>query len=184
MKDARASLRYAKAILNLAIDKKTESEVNNDMLVIASTIEQSDDLKALLVNPVIKSSDKVKALNELFKDTCDLTKGVFTLLQDNKRLAVLDLVAQKYTILFNSYKDASIAYVTTAVPLTKELEQKIQAKIISLVGNEVAIENIVDESILGGVVIKVGDRQFDASLANKFSRLKRTFEDNHYQAKI
>ncbi len=176
MKDSRAALRYAKAILNLAIDNKSEVEVNNDMKIICSTIAQSGDLQVMLKSPIIKSSEKTKVLEALFADANSISKGLFKLLQDNKRMDILELIALKYTVLFDQYKGTKVAIVTTAVPLTKELEDKIQAKVVSLTGNQVAIENIIDESILGGFILKVGDQQFDASIASKFTNLKRTFD--------
>ncbi len=184
MKDGRTALRYAKAIINLAIENKSEVEVNNDMKVICSTIAESDDLKVMLKSPIIKSSDKVNVLNALFPDANGITKGLFNLLQENKRMVILELIARKYTILFDQYKGTKVAIVTTAVPLTKELEDKIQAKVVALTGNNVAIENIIDESILGGFILKVGDKQFDASISSKFGNLQRAFDSKDYQAKI
>ena len=68
MKDARAALRYAKAVLNLAKDSKIEDAVHEDMLLIATTIQQNSELKVLLKSPVIKSSEKIKVLKALFSD--------------------------------------------------------------------------------------------------------------------
>ncbi len=184
MKDSRAALRYAKAILNLAIENKSEVEVNNDMKIICSTIAQSSDLQVMLKSPVIKSSEKTKVLNTLFTDANSISKGLFKLLQDNKRMDILELIALKYTVLFDQYKGTQVAIVTTTVPLTKELEEKIQAKIISLTGNQVTIENVIDESILGGFILKVGDQQFDASISSKFTNLKRAFDKKDYQVSI
>ena len=62
MKDARAALRYARAVLNLAKDSKIEDAVHEDMLLIATTIQQNSELKVLLKSPVIKSSEKIKVL--------------------------------------------------------------------------------------------------------------------------
>ena len=65
MKDARAALRYAKAVLNLAKDTQIEDEVNGDMLLIANTIKESSELKVLLKSPVIRSSEKMSVLKSL-----------------------------------------------------------------------------------------------------------------------
>lgn len=184
MTNQRAALRYAKAVLNLAISNSSETQVNDNMKSIASTIANSSELNAMLKSPVIKSSDKINVLNALFDGKVNnITKGLFNLLQDNKRIEMLETVAKKYTIIYDTYKKTQVAKVTTAVALTKELEDKIQAKIVSLTGNSATIENIINPDIIGGFILQVGDKQFDASIANKFINLKKEFDNSYYQAK-
>jgi F-type H+-transporting ATPase subunit delta len=77
-----------------------------------------------------------------------------------------------------------VATVTTAVPLTKELEAKVLAKIKELTGNDVSLENKIDESIIGGFILRVGDLQYNASIANKLNTLKREFTNNTYVSKL
>ncbi len=85
MKDARAALRYAKAILNIAKDSKQEAVVNDNMLFISTTISQNDDLEVMLRSPIVKSADKIKVLNALFKEKINtITLGLFHLFSSNK----------------------------------------------------------------------------------------------------
>jgi F-type H+-transporting ATPase subunit delta len=97
------------------------------------------------------------------------------LLVDNGRVGMLNEVALKYIILNEQLKGQDVAFVTTAVPLTKNLEKKVLAQVSKFTGNKVTIENKIDESIIGGFVLRVGDLQFDASIANKLNNLKREF---------
>jgi F-type H+-transporting ATPase subunit delta len=185
MKDARAALRYAKAVLNLAKDSKIEDQVNEDMLLIANTIKDSSDLKVLLKSPVIKSSEKIKVLNALFSDKVNAVAiGLFNTLQENKRLGMLESIAKQYAIIYNFLKHMQVAKVTTAVPLTKELEAKVLAKIVALTGNNANLENVINPAILGGFVLRVGDMQYDASISNHLSQLKKEFDNSHFIPKI
>ena len=185
MKDARAALRYAKAVLNLAKDSKIEDQVNEDMLLIANTIKDSSDLKVLLKSPVIKSSEKIKVLNALFSDKVNAVAiGLFNTLQENKRLGMLESIAKQYVIIYNFLKHMQVAKVTTAVPLTKELEAKVLAKIVALTGNNANLENVINPAILGGFVLRVGDMQYDASISNHLSQLKKEFDNSHFIPKI
>lgn len=185
MKDARAALRYAKAILNLAKDNKVEDAVNTDMVLISATISNSKDLEVMLNSPVIKASDKVNVLTSLFKDKINnVTLGLFKLLEENKRIALLDSIASKYTIIFDHYKHTQEAKVTTAVPLTKDIEEKVVAKIIELTGNKANLLNEVDPNILGGFILRVGDVQYDASISNYLNELKKEFDNSHFIPKI
>lgn len=184
MKNARPALRYAKAILNLATDKEVGAEVNNDMKLVSETIAESKDLRVMLESPVIKATDKTRVLNTLFKGKInDITKGLFTVLQENKRLMMLDSVAKQYSVVYAHYKNFQVAKVTTAVALTEELEQKIKEKIVELTGNDATIENNIDPSILGGFILRVGDMQYDASISNRFKELRKQFDNSQYISK-
>lgn len=174
MKQVRAALRYAKAVLNLSIEKNVAEEVNNDMQLITATIESSKDLEIMLNSPVIKSSAKKEVLSSIFKGKINaISQGLINQLVDNKRLAILDDVAKKYTIIYDHHKGTQVAKVTSAVPLTDDLKNKVLAKIKEIIGKEVAIENIVDASIIGGFIIRIGDKQFDASVSGKINNLRR-----------
>lgn len=178
MAGERAAIRYAKAVLNLANDNNTAEVVNGDMQLIVNTVAQSKDLKDMLYSPVIRSSVKKAALLEIFKNANKATVNLIDVLIANKRTSLLPEVASSYVTLFEQQKGNQIAEVTTAVPLTKDLEEKVLAKVKELTGKEAAITNIVDESILGGFILRVGDTQYNASIANQLNKLKREFTIN------
>ena len=179
MKDTRAALRYAKAVLNLAIDLNKENEVNDNMQLIAGTIADSKDLQIMLSSPVIKADQKKETLLAIFaKKINNISEGLIGQLVDNKRLALLHEVATQYSIIYDHYKGTQVARVTSAVPLSDDLKEKVLAKVKELTGKTTEIENTVDESILGGFILRVGDLQYDASIANKLNKLKREFTLN------
>lgn len=178
MAGERAAIRYAKAVLSLATDQNTADVVNNDMQLIHNTVAQSKNLKDMLYSPVIGSSVKKSALLEIFKGINPVTVNLIDTLVANKRTDLLPQVASKFITLLEAQKGNQIATVTTAVPLTDALETKVLAKVKELTGKEAAIKNIVDESILGGFILRVGDTQYNASIANQLSKLKREFTVN------
>jgi len=185
MKDARPALRYAKAILNLAKETKAETEVNADMQLIASTISENDDLSVMLSSPIIKASDKTKVLTTLFSGKINvITLGMFELLHENKRMNMLLSIAKQYSIIYDFLKHIQVAKVTTAVPLTKELEKKVMTKIIELTNDKANLENIVNPAILGGFILRVGDVQYDASISNHLNELRKEFDNSHFIPKI
>jgi len=178
MAGARAALRYAKAVLSLATDQKAAEAVNNDMKLIVKTIADNKDLSVMLQNPVIRSSNKKSVLNTVFKNTNIITGNLVNTLITNKRIALLEDVASKYNQLYDTLKGTQIAKVTTAVPLTDDLKAKVLAKVKQLTGKEVEVINLIDESILGGFILRVGDVQYNASISNKLNKLKREFTLN------
>lgn len=178
MNESRAALRYAKAILNMAIENKCTDAVEKDMRSVVATIIDSSELQELLASPVIKGEAKKNALTEIFKGSHSIFDGLISILVDNKRVSLLGAVAEKYIILNEELKGQGVAFVTTAVPLTADLEKKVLAEVAKITGNKVTIQNKIDESIIGGFVLRVGDLQFDASIANKLNGLKREFTTN------
>ena len=185
MSGSRAALRYAKAILSFALEQNKEVEVNQDMLLIANTIENSEDLQLLLKSPVLKSTVKKAAIKEVFiNKISNLSIGLIDLLVVNKRLTILDDVAKKYTVIFDELKGIEVAKVTTAVPLTETLNKQVLAKVKEITGKEATIENSVNPDIIGGFILRIGDVQYDASIANKLQVLKRQFADESFATQL
>lgn len=178
MAESRAAIRYAKAVLSLAIDKKVAEAVNTDMKLIANAISESPELNTMLLSPVVRSSEKKSVLSAVFSNVNGTSDQLIDVLIANKRIALLGDVANRYNHLYDTLKDTQVAKVTSAVPLTDELKAKVLAKVKELTGKVTEVENIVDESILGGFILRVGDVQYDASVANKLNRLKREFTLN------
>jgi len=173
MASTRAAIRYAKAILDLANSKGVAEAVNNDMKSIASTIENNAELSDFIQNPTTRVEVKESALLEVFADVNDVTKGLFHLLFENKRFEILDAIATEYTKVFDEGNGIEVAKVTTAIPMDAALEAKVLAKIATLSDKKITIENIVDPSIIGGFILRIGDQQYNASVANRLQVLKR-----------
>lgn len=185
MKDTRAALRYAKAILNLAKESKEDDAVNKDMHFIADTISDNKELDTLLHSPVVKASDKVKLLEALFsKKVSKITEGLFKLLKENKRIDMIVDIAKQYAIIYDFEHHIQVAKVTTAVPITEDIEKKVLAKIVELTGDQANLENIVNPDILGGFILRVGDVQYDASISNYLHELRKEFDNSHYIPKL
>lgn len=170
---SRAAIRYAKAVLSLAQEKKATENIKKDMQSIIKTIDDNAELKMLLSSPLIKSETKLASLQEIFKNTDTITKQLFATLVDNKRADILNKVAVKYNELFDTLNNIQVATVTTAVPLDKKMSQKVMDKVKELTGNEASLKNNVDESIIGGFILRVGDLQYNASIAHRLTTLKR-----------
>ena len=175
MAGTRAAIRYAKAVLSLAKDQNAAKVVNNDMKQITAAIAQSDDLNVMLQNPVVKSSIKREALLTIFNNSNAITVNLIDVLITNKRLPLLGEVALKVNQLYDKFKGTEVAMVTTAIPLTDDLKSKVLAKAKELTGKDVTIKNIVEASIIGGFILRIGDIQYNASIANKLNKLKREF---------
>lgn len=174
---SRAAIRYAKAIIDIATTSGRAEAVNNDMKSIVLAVSQNAELKDFLANPVIKMEDKKAALTSIFSDIQAETKSLFHLLFENKRFEILGSIAQQYNELYDESIGVQVAKVTTAFPITADLQTKVLAKIAAFSNKKITIENIVDPAIIGGFILRVGDKQYNASVASKLGELKREFSN-------
>lgn len=174
MSSTRAAIRYAKAILEIADSKNATSQVSADMALIASTIKANSELSSFIQNPLVRVEAKKDVVSEVFASVSPVTQSIFRLLLENKRFEILDSIAVEYSKLFAIQNGVEVAKVTTAVPMDAALEAKVSAKIATLSSSQkITIENIVDPAIIGGFILRIGDKQYNASVANRLQVLKR-----------
>lgn len=173
MSGIRAAIRYAKAILEIADSKGVASEVSADMTLIATTITGNSELTHFIQNPLIKTDTKKNVVLEVFASVNPVTQSLFHLLLENKRFEILAAIAVEYNNLFDVMNGVEVAKVTTAFPMDEALEAKVLAKIATFSDKKVTIENTVDASIIGGFILRIGDKQYNASVANRLHVLKR-----------
>jgi F-type H+-transporting ATPase subunit delta len=174
---SRAAIRYAKAILETAVSSGKVNEVNEDMKSIIAAVDSSADLQDFLSSPVIAQDLKMNALLEVFASAQAETKALFRLLQENKRFEILVAIATQFNTLVDEMNGVEVAKVTTAVPMDAELEAKVLAKVATISTKKITIQNIVDPSIIGGFILRIGDKQYNASVANRLQQLKREFSN-------
>ena len=175
MAGTRAAIRYAKAVLSLATDNQKAEAVQADMALIGQSIANNASLENALKSPVVKLLEKAAVLDALFPSVSSESKSLFTTLVSNKRVNILGQIATQYGILYDQLNNKENAFVTTAIPMTSELEEKVMAKLKTLTTKEVTLHKSVDANILGGFVLRVGDLQYDASVSNQLNTLKRKF---------
>jgi len=180
MANKRAANRYAKALLDLAKEQNQAEAVFTDMGQIKATLSQSKDLRNVLKSPVIKPSAKYNVVKAIFAEANPITQNLFKILIENNRIDILETIVAAYIAHYNSLKNIKAATVTTAEPLTPEMEQKVLAKVKEVTGSEASLKNIIDQSILGGFILRVDDVQYDASVSGKLNTLRNKFKNNAY----
>ncbi len=173
MAGTRAAIRYAKAILDQANDLNATDMVQEDMKLIASTVASNQELELFISNPILNVEAKNDALSEIFVNTHAVTKSLFRLLLENKRFELLHDIAVEFSKLYDESKGIQHAEVTTAFTMDQALEEKVMAKIRTFSDKKIIIKNIVDPAIIGGFIIRIGDQQYNASIANSLHTLKR-----------
>ena len=178
MPSTRAAIRYAKAILSVATDNQTSEKIQLEMDQIARAIDSNTVLNEALKSPVVKLSEKAAILDKIFNNSSPELKSLFQTLAENKRIDLLLDIALKFKQLYDQLNNKEEATVTTAVPMTLAMEAKVMAKLKTLSTKEISLKKTVDETILGGFILRVGDQQYNASVSNQLNELKNKFQIN------
>ena len=178
MTGTRAAIRYAKAILSVATDNQSSDKIQLEMNQIEHAIVSNPALNEALKSPVVKLSEKVGILDKVFNSFSAEMKLLFQTLAQNKRIDLLEEISLQYRRLYDQLNNKEDATVTTAVPMTPAMEAKVKAKLKTLSSKEISLKKIVDETILGGFILRVGDQQYNASVSNQLNELKNKFQIN------
>ena len=178
MKSSRAAIRYARALILESSEKDTLDQTHDDMLLLKETFDQNIDLKHMIESLVIKNSIKLSSLRLVFKNLGQISLNLIDVLAENNRIDIIDLVAEKYIVQYKVIKGIQSATLTTAVPVNKKIEGEFLKKIAELTDKKTTLIKKVDESLIGGFVLRIGDLQYNASYKNKLKNIKQEFNKN------
>ncbi|MBT5439434.1 ATP synthase F1 subunit delta [Crocinitomicaceae bacterium] len=173
MKSTKSAIRYAKALLELSIENSNLDEVSSDMKRIVESSNETNDFKVFLSSPVIKSDKKIEVLKVLFVGFEKLTSSFIDLITKNKREYLLVEIAEAYLYLLKKYQKIVPVSITSARKLEKETLNQILDKMKSHVEGDFEVTEEVDESLIGGFIVRLDDKQIDASVLTQLNRMKQ-----------
>jgi F-type H+-transporting ATPase subunit delta len=165
--------RYAAALADVAIERREEREIQNELDQWALMIEANPQLKEVFANPTIAYDHKVKVLEELISRTRvrETTASFLRVLLRNQRLSQLREVAARYGHVLDERAGVVAANVTTAKPIPEELKNTLHETLTAATGQKVRLSFSTDETIIGGMVARIGSTIFDGSVQSHLDRL-------------
>ena len=166
--------RYASALYDLASEKKLVDPVLNDLSLFKNLLIENKDLNLIVKSPLVNSQDKLSILAELIKKISanQITLTFFKVLEKNKRFSNLLSIINQF-ININSQKRGNVfADITSADELNDEQKINITNQLKNILGNKLSLSFDVDKNIIGGLIVKVGSKMIDTSIANKINKLK------------
>lgn len=171
--------RYATAVFQLAKESKSLPAVEQDCEMLAAALAESADFVDLISSPIYSSDQQSAAMATIsakmgLSETVANTLGLMAV---KRRLFVLPQLVSEITALIAAEKGEVTAEVTSAKKLTKTQETKLAAALKKSVGKDVKINSTVDESLIGGLIVKVGSRMIDSSIASKLSNLQNAMKE-------
>lgn len=173
MSEYRVSSRYAKSLIELAQEKGVLDQVKDDMTLFRDTCDNSRDLSLMLKSPIISHLKKAEVLKQLLSGkVSDMTLSFIDLLCKKTREFLLYPIAQEFIQQYNAVKGVQRATVISAMPLTASAKEAINKVIVEMTGKKVELEEKIDESLIGGYILRVGDKQIDDSVKNRLENLR------------
>jgi len=174
MSENKAGSRYAKALIDLSTEQNALEEIRNDVVLMEQVINANSELEAILQNPVIPLNKKASILAGIFgKQVHPITSEYLKLIVSKGRAEVLYDTTKAFIRQYNEIKGIVTAEVTSAVALTEANKAEIVEIVKKNGAKEVIIKEKTDEKLIGGFILKVGDRQFDASISGSLQKLKK-----------
>ena len=166
--------RYASALYDLAAEKKIVDAVLKDFELLQKCIQENKDLKLLVKSPLITSSDKLNIFEKILsKQQSDkLTSTFLKVISRNKRFAKLSSIISQFMNINSQRRGDIFVDVTSAEELLDKQKNGIKDKLKSMLGEKLSLNFNVDKKIIGGLIVKVGSKMIDSSLATKINKLK------------
>jgi F-type H+-transporting ATPase subunit delta len=186
MPNPRLASRYAKSLLDLAVEKGLLEKVYEDMLYLQQLTKSSRDFLSLLRSPIV-SADKKQAVVDavIAKNVGDLTAAFTRLLINKNREGELPEIITAFVKQYKEKKGIHTIKLTTAVPVSDGVKQQIVQQVKSTSGMQnIELEEKVDPGIIGGFVLQAGDKLVDASIAYDLKNVARQFENNDFIYKL
>lgn len=168
--------RYSKAILDLAIEQKKVDEFLNQLKSIQTLLQSSKDISFLLIDPAFQVSERKKVFEIIAEKLSlhDSLKNFLKLLIDRERIAFFDDIVSSFQEQSDDFMKRVRVTIKTSTPLNSEEEKHLKSVLEKLTGKEAILEIKTDETLLGGLVVKVRDMVFDGSLKNTLHQIKES----------
>ena len=166
--------RYASALYDLAAEKKLVDPVLEDLSNLKNILKDNKELSLVVKSPLITSIDKLNIFESLLKkiNANELTSTFLKVIEKNKRFSNLASIITQFMNINSQKRGDVLADITSADELNDDQKNNITNQLKSILGDKLSLSFDVDKSIMGGLIVKVGSKMIDTSLANKINKLK------------
>lgn len=180
MNESKISVRYAKALFALANEANSFDLMKKDMELLYQCIKEIPELQFVIQSPVIKVSEKIKLFRETFSTSFEpITFSFIDLVLERRREEYLEGIARHFLALLKTEQGIQSAELVTSAPLDEQLRQSILKFIARKFNTKIELHETVDDKLIGGFILRVGDQQVDASIASKLARIKTELINSH-----
>jgi F-type H+-transporting ATPase subunit delta len=177
--------RYANSILVLAQERGQVERVREDFQSIQRVCKSNPDFVSMLESPLILSDKKQNILDAIFKDQfCDITKTLVEIIVRKKREGYLDDIADRYLFQYDKLNNITRGELRSAHAMSDAQVAAVKKLVEKELNTQFEIVQIIDPDLIGGFVLNIGDKQFDASVSARLRALKFEFDSNPYVKQV
>ena len=173
MKSSKVAARYAIALLELAIEQKNIDSVLGDMQFLARTNAETRDFELLIASPIINPEKKISIFEKIFEQFETVTMSFIKLITKNGRESFLPQIADSFEAQVKEHRGIVPMTLISATKLDSSTRDAILAKVQLSVDGQLEVTEEIDESLIGGFMVRMGDVQIDASVSSQFNNLKQ-----------
>jgi F-type H+-transporting ATPase subunit delta len=173
--------RYATALFELAHEREALDEVAGDLSTVRGMLEASADLRRMVRSPVIARDAQGRAVAAIAEHAGlgQLVSNFLGLLARNRRLFALQEMIRGFDARLAEHRGEVTAEVASARPLSEAQSREVKATLARALGREVRLRDVVDPSLIGGIMVRVGSRMIDASLKARLQALRLAMKGAH-----
>ncbi len=168
------SERYARALCEAGIEKETLDKLEEDFSEFMKAYREDKNLKRVYESPLIDGKEKKSFIDAILKDKNRELNNFLLLLIERKREKELSFIYESFMDKVREEKNRILCKAITVYELSEEEKDELTKSLNSITDKEVELENIIDESIIGGIIVKVGDRVYDYSVKGQLDDLKES----------
>ena len=171
--------RYATALFELALEESVLEKVEADLSLFGQALDAVEDLRRLVRSPVFSAEEQQRAVAAILEKMQieGLTANFLKLIARNRRLYAAPDMIKAFRALLARHRGQASAEVTSALSLTEGQLRALQTALKAALHKDVQLDQKVDATLLGGLVVKVGSRMVDSSLRTKLNSLKQTMKE-------
>lgn len=173
MKSTKSAVRYAKALLELALDQNKIEVIEGNMEQILTVAADAHDFQVFLNSPLIKVDKKIEVIKSIFGNFDALSLSFLELVANNGRESLITEIATAFLGQLKEHRGIVPVTIVSAQALDAKTKEQITAKIKAAVQGTLEITETIDETLIGGFIVRMGDHQIDASVSNQLNRLKQ-----------
>lgn len=181
MSEIKIAKRYAKALFDFAKESSKTELINSDMTLMNAVFADSKEFTSFLRNPIVKGSKKMAVFAEAFKGKInDISLKYIEIITKGKRESLLPEISKQYIFLYKESIGLKTATIKTAISLDEVDRKAIIASLIKLTNKKIELNESIDPTLLGGFVLQIDGKQYDASFKSRINKLKKEFETNEF----
>ena len=168
-----AEKEYAKALFSLSVELNTVEEDYSDLKDCSLAVSAQKDYTRIIDSPAIPKAERLGLIDSAFSKVSEPVRNLMKILCERGRFSMLEELFEAYEALYLEYRGICRAVAVTAAPLGNDQMKRIKEKLSRITGKTITLENEIDPSVIGGIMLRYGGIQLDGSVKARLDEIER-----------